>query len=96
MAKKFILISFLGNAEYEDSYYIFDNSMDFLPIKDKKTKAKCSFQAIKENLDIEKTILFLIDKVKEKFQESCEVDDQEIKDLDENESFNDLIQKLIG
>jgi len=38
----------------------------------------------------------LIDKVKEKFQESCEVDDQEIKDLNENESFNDLIQKLIG
>ncbi|HIE59798.1 MAG TPA: hypothetical protein EYP82_07735 [Hydrogenothermaceae bacterium] len=47
MAKKFILISFLGNAEYEDSYYIFDNSMDFLPIKDKKNKSKMFLSSYK-------------------------------------------------
>ncbi len=92
--QKFILLSFLGNNDYEEeNTYIFK---DFLPFKKDKIDAKCSFEAINKNLDLEKLILFLTKEAKEKFDEFCESSENiEIVSIKESESFNELLKKFL-
>jgi CRISPR-associated DxTHG motif protein len=97
MSENFVLISFLGDTDYKRSEYNFRKLKISLPFDEEKGDYLCSFEAIKDNIDLEKIYLFLTKEAKERFEKTCDKDDGriEIKKISEKDSFDTLLEKFL-